>query len=104
MTASPRTCLVADDHPSVLRSVTELLRGWGYTIVASTRNGGEALRKIEELEPAVALVDLNMPIVSGLEIVRASGKGKTAVVIYRKLDARTRTQAVALAVRTGLIA
>jgi DNA-binding NarL/FixJ family response regulator len=84
------TCLVADDHPSVLRSITELIREWGFTIVATTSDGSEAQRKLEELEPAVALLDLCMPGVSGVEIAReATRRGlKTAIVIYTGQDDR----------------
>jgi len=65
-----RTCVVADDHPSVLRTVTELMRAWGWTIVASSSNGDDALAKIAELHPAIAVLDLQLPGRSGLDIVR----------------------------------
>jgi DNA-binding NarL/FixJ family response regulator len=81
------TCLIADDHPSVLRSVSELVREWGYTIVATTSDGTEALRKLEELHPDVALVDLRMPGTSGIEIAReAARKGSVPVLIYTGFD------------------
>ncbi len=81
---SERTCLVADDHPSVLRTVTELLRKWGWTIVASTNDGMEAQRKIEQFKPAVALLDLNLPGQPGLDIARqvARTTPDTAIIIY----------------------
>jgi DNA-binding NarL/FixJ family response regulator len=79
-----RTCLVADDHPSVLRTVTELLRRWGWTIVASTNDGEEAQRKIEEFKPAVAVLDLGLPGQPGLEVARRVSRTApdTAIVIY----------------------
>jgi DNA-binding NarL/FixJ family response regulator len=82
------TCLIADDHPSVLRSIGELIREWGFTIVATTSDGAEAQRKLEELEPEVALVDLRMPGVSGVEIARGATRLglKTAIVIYTGQD------------------
>src|SRR2546421_7891800 len=77
------TCLIADDHPSVLHSVGELLGQWGYTVVATTRNGSDALEKIEQLQPSIALVDLHLPGASGIEIARvAARRWMTPVLIY----------------------
>jgi len=93
----PRTCIVADDHPSVLRTVTELLRAWGWTIVASSSNGDDALAKISELQPAVAVLDLQLPGRSGLEIVRDAKRvaQHTAIVIYSgKNDSATVREAL----------
>ena len=39
----PYTCVVAEDHPSVLRTLTELLQAWGWTILATSSEGEEAL-------------------------------------------------------------
>jgi DNA-binding NarL/FixJ family response regulator len=88
VTEAAITCLIADDHPSVLRSIGELIREWGFTVVATTSDGADAQRKIEELEPAVALVDVRMPGVSGVEIARdVTRRGlKTAIVIYTGHD------------------
>jgi DNA-binding NarL/FixJ family response regulator len=91
-----RTCLVADDHPSVLRTVTQLLGEWGWTIVASTNNGDEALRKIEQLKPRVALLDLRMRGLSGLEVAKRAPRlsPDTAIVIYSGLDDRATVREV----------
>jgi DNA-binding NarL/FixJ family response regulator len=84
MPESALTLVVADDHPSVLRTVTELSHSWGWTIVASTTNPREALVKIEELRPAVAVLDLAMRGLSGLEIATRIRKTApdTAIVFY----------------------
>lgn len=92
-----RTCLVADDHPSVLRTLTELVRSWGWTIVASCSNGDEALVRIEELQPAVAILDLQLPGLGGLEIVRGAEQvaSDTAIIIYSgKNDSATVREAL----------
>jgi DNA-binding NarL/FixJ family response regulator len=67
---SALTCLFADDHPPVLRSVAELLGEWGFTVVGTSSDGAVALRKIQELRPSIALVDLRLPRASGIEIAR----------------------------------
>ena len=102
MSEEPRTCVVADDHPSVLRTLTELLRTWGWTIGASATDGTEALRKIEELKPTLALIDLALPGTSGLEIARSAARvsPQTAIVIYSGAsDPATVREALDLGVR-----
>jgi DNA-binding NarL/FixJ family response regulator len=81
---SPSTCLIADDHPPVLRSVSQLVHEWGFSVVGTTGDGTVALRKIQELRPNVALVDLRLPHLSGIEIAREVVRSTpaTAVLIY----------------------
>ncbi|HKT45784.1 MAG TPA: response regulator transcription factor [Gaiellaceae bacterium] len=78
------TCVVADDHPSVLASVTGLLREWGFDVRATAPSGPIALRTIEELRPDVALVDAQLPGLSGLDLVRQARRTApgTAIAIY----------------------
>ncbi len=83
MSEAARTCVIADDHPPVLRSISELVREWGYLVLAATTDGTAALAKVQELTPDVALVDLHMPGTSGIEIAQDAARiGKTAVIIY----------------------
>ena len=63
--------LIADDHPIFrrgLRAVIESVRR--LEVVAETDNGADALRHIEALEPAVAVLDVNMPQADGLAVAR----------------------------------
>ena len=80
----PITCLVADDHPVMVEAVCAFLTDHGIEIAGRAQNGHEALEKIEARRPDVALVDLRMPRVSGVEVVRraASSSPETAVVLY----------------------
>jgi two-component system, response regulator YesN len=43
----------------------------GFVICGEAKNGKEALEKIDELKPEIAIVDLNMPIMGGLEFINA---------------------------------
>jgi CheY-like chemotaxis protein len=62
--------LVADDEDS-FRSVLEtILRDEGYQ-VSLAKDGREALEKLERERPHVLLLDLNMPVMSGWEVIRA---------------------------------
>jgi DNA-binding NarL/FixJ family response regulator len=81
---TPVTCLVADDHPAVLEAVAEFLAAAGIDVVARARDGEEALARIAERRPAVALVDLRMPVLDGLEVARRAKRStpETAVLLY----------------------
>ena len=85
-TASPGsvTCLVADDHPAMVEAVAEVLGENGFTVVGRARDGNEALQKIEARRPRIALVDVRMPRLGGIEVARrvASASPTTAVVLY----------------------
>ena len=64
------TCIVADDHPPILDSVSRFLTDAGFSVVATARNGVEALALIEEMEPRVCLADVRMPLLDGMELAR----------------------------------
>jgi DNA-binding NarL/FixJ family response regulator len=78
------TCIVADDHPAMVEAVCDVLTEHGVEIVGRARDGEEALAKIETRQPDVALVDLRMPRLSGIELARrvAVSSPGTAVILY----------------------
>ena len=81
----PYRCVIADDHPAIIDAVSRYLADVDdVEIVAQAQNGDEALRLIEEHAPDVAVVDIRMPGVGGIEIARRlSAEGsKTAVILY----------------------
>jgi DNA-binding NarL/FixJ family response regulator len=83
-TAARISCVVADDHPAVLEAVSEYLEGAGITVVGTAGDGAEALEEIEARRPDVALVDVRMPKVGGIELAREAAKKApdTAIVLY----------------------
>lgn len=62
--------LLADDHPVVLQGLKFLLAREGFTVVAEATDGREALSQAESLKPEVAVLDLAMPGLNGLEAAR----------------------------------
>ncbi len=61
--------LVADDHALVRAGMLALLSELpGVTVVAETGDGREALRLIRERRPDIALLDISMPGMNGLEV------------------------------------
>jgi DNA-binding NarL/FixJ family response regulator len=78
------TCFVADDHPAMVEAVSEVLVEHGLTVVGNARDGEDAAVRIEQLLPRVAVIDLRMPRVSGIEVARRLQRSapETAVVLY----------------------
>ena len=64
------TCiLVADDDASALRNFSELLKGAGYKVL-ECRRGRESLESVRNGQPAVAILDVMLPDLSGIEVCR----------------------------------
>ncbi|HEX2414589.1 MAG TPA: response regulator transcription factor [Thermoleophilaceae bacterium] len=69
-TMRPLSVLVAEDHPLYRRGVVKALaaRPLDFDVVGEADDGLRALAMIEQLQPDVALLDLRMPGLDGLEI------------------------------------
>ena len=62
--------VVADDHPIVLQAVTGLIASDpGFRVVASCSNGAKCIEAVRRLLPRVAVVDMSMPLMNGLEVL-----------------------------------
>jgi two-component system, OmpR family, KDP operon response regulator KdpE len=61
--------LVVDDDPSLLRALTVSLGARGYDIAAA-RSGEEGLDKVAHWHPDVVLLDLGLPGIDGVEVIR----------------------------------
>jgi DNA-binding NarL/FixJ family response regulator len=83
--AAPRiTCLLVDDHPAILKALSAILRDDGIDVIGRAERGQEALAVMETRRPAVALVDLRLPDLGGIDVVRAAATSApdTACLIY----------------------
>jgi len=82
--------LIADDHPLIRQGLRILLEQHGFTIVGEAADGREATQLAQELEPDVAVLDLAMPLLNGLdaarEITRTSRRTKTILVTVHTAD------------------
>ena len=66
-----RIVLVVDDIEAMRKVIGYQLRTLGVTQVLSANNGAEALRVLRRQRVDVVLSDWNMPVLSGLELLRA---------------------------------
>jgi len=66
----PPVLLIVDDEPGIIAMIERFARGRGFEVVGRT-NGLQAISELHALKAHVALVDLQMPEVSGLDMLRA---------------------------------
>ncbi|MDT0540197.1 response regulator transcription factor [Croceitalea sp. P059] len=64
------TIFVADDHPLLLKGLVDELKDYNYNVIGTAENGTSALEKIVALNPTVALLDVEMPMLTGFEVVK----------------------------------
>jgi DNA-binding NarL/FixJ family response regulator len=84
--------LVADDHEIVRKGLCALLGGQpGWGIVAEARDGREAVGMAKELKPDVAVLDISMPGLNGLEAARQISKAvpQTKVLVLTMHESDT---------------
>ncbi len=84
------TVVIADDHEIVRRGLRSLLEADGSCkVVADASDGLTALQTVEKLKPALLVLDLNMPRMHGLEVlkhVRANSPNTRVIVLSMHND------------------
>jgi DNA-binding NarL/FixJ family response regulator len=63
--------MVVDDHPMWREGVARDLTEGGFEVVATAADGGEAVRRAAAARPQVVVLDLQLPVLSGVEVTRA---------------------------------
>ena len=67
--SAPATILVADDEPDIVALTSRRLARSGFTVITAV-NGEEALQASREQKPDLALLDISMPKLTGVEVSR----------------------------------
>ncbi len=65
----PEKILIVEDNPQSMRLIEMVLRAKGYTLLEAT-DGREALEVAVRDEPALIIMDIQLPELSGLEVIR----------------------------------
>ena len=79
--------LVAEDETLIRLDIRAALERKGWDVCGEARDGGEAVRLVHGLEPDVALLDLKMPGIDGVEATRRiHGTGTTPIVMMTAFD------------------
>jgi len=103
---APIRVLLADDHPIVLDGLERLFRlEPDFEVVGSCRDGEEVLRAVAAAPPDLLVLDLKMPRLDGLEVLRAlqgSGAPTRVLLLTAALDEQQVVEALRLGVR-GLV-
>ena len=98
---SPVRILLADDHAIVRDGLRSLLSSDGLRVVAQATDGREAVRLAREHQPDLAILDISMPILNGIDAAREIGSAspKTQAIL---LTVHSEDQYVMEAVRAGI--
>ena len=96
-----QTILLADDHPVVLYGLEQFISGAGdFEIIASCRDGSTALPIIRDKKPDLALLDVDMPGLSGFYVLAATVSEVLSTRVVLLSESTTHTD-VAEALRNG---
>lgn len=105
--SAPIRIVLADDHRMVLEALEQMLRlESDLEVVATCVNGAEALEAVRRHRPDLLLLDLRMPRVDGLSVLRtlrAEPGGPRVVVLTAGLDEQEVVEAIHLGARGVLL-
>jgi two-component system KDP operon response regulator KdpE len=104
MTGREPLVLVVEDEPQVMRFLRATLPTHGYRVLEAT-NGTQAIVEAETRQPDLVLLDLGLPDLDGLEVLRVlreRGVAVPVIVITSRTDPRDRATALELGVREYL--
>jgi DNA-binding NarL/FixJ family response regulator len=75
--------LIADDHPFTLQGTKSFVESYGYKVQDTCSNGVSALNLIQLHTPDIAILDINMPGIDGLDVAKKilESKLKTKVIL-----------------------
>lgn len=61
--------IIVDDHPIALIAIRNLLNANGIDILAELDEGGNVVNKVETLKPDLLIIDVDIPVLSGIEVL-----------------------------------
>jgi two-component system nitrate/nitrite response regulator NarP len=94
--------LIADDHPFILAGLNAILRDTSYEVVGTVADGAAALEALPRLRPDILILDVSMPIQSGLDVLRtlrARGDDRPVILLTAGLNDQPLLEALKLQVQ-----
>src|SRR5919197_1518648 len=70
---------LADDHAMIRQGLKVLLQSEGFQVVGESSNGRDAVEMCQKLRPDVAILDISMPLLNGLDAAREIMKARPQV-------------------------
>lgn len=98
-TDSPRRVVVAEDEPLIRLDIVESLTDAGYEVVGEASDGATAVALVEELEPDLVVMDVQMPEMDGIAAAEKIMEGRTTAVVM--LTAFSQSDLVERAAKAG---
>ncbi len=98
--------LLADDHEVVRQGLRTILKARpDWEIVGEAENGQQAIDSVRDLRPDVVILDITMPVMSGLEATQAicNLRVSTHVLIFTMHDSKSLVKAVRKAGADGYV-
>ena len=79
---------IADDHEVVRDGLRRILEAQGHEVVAEIESGLQVISRVEELRPDVLILDMGLPDLHGLDVLRKLGRGKVTNVLVLSAEGR----------------
>jgi DNA-binding NarL/FixJ family response regulator len=99
-------CLIVDDQLSFCEALRDLLDGDGITVVGFATSSAQAISRVQELRPEVALVDISLGRESGFDLARrlAVDAGAPQVILVSTHDEREFVKLIESSPAVGFLA
>ncbi|MFQ3610948.1 MAG: response regulator [Fimbriimonadales bacterium] len=92
--------VIADDEPIILLDLRQMLEELGISVVGEASDGKQAVEKVRQLKPDLAILDVKMPEMDGIEAARVLAGERLAPVLL--LTAYSDTELVQRAKQAGV--
>lgn len=102
----PVSIFLADDHEVVRQGLHTILKARPeWNISGEAENGQDTIRAVQELRPDVLILDITMPVMSGLEVTQELSKSlpDTRILIFTMHDSKSLVKAVRKAGARGYV-
>ncbi|MFC5195921.1 MULTISPECIES: response regulator transcription factor [Bizionia] len=96
------TIVIAEDHPIMLKGLKQELEQAGYSIIGTAENGNDAVNIVSELNPKIALLDIEMPKLTGFEVIAICTENKALQTRYIVMTYHKEKNFVAQAKKSGV--